>query len=342
MEEFDVVVIGAGPTGATAAKVLAENGLKVLLVDRMKLPRYKSCSGMLIKKAIDLVVGYYGESIPDTVKCAPFENRGMVLTNEEGKEYIFKQNALNVWRSEFDYWLTKKAVNSGAELRCETSALCCTTNDDYAELVLHSDKDYTVQTKYIVDCEGATASFKRSLDGKKPKMITTYQTFNEGYINLDPHYFYAYLQPKLSEYDAWFNIKDGMLVLGVAVKNTKNIPLYYNRFIRFLGQKHGLQIKKEIKKEKWIMPHIQKDFQIEYGIGRVLFAGEVAGFLNPMGEGIYAGIESGYSVAKVIIGCFSNPHQILNAYMNQVEPLKNYMERQWNLLEKITVFFDNI
>ena len=180
MEEFDVVVIGAGPTGATAAKVLAENGLKVLLVDRMKLPRYKSCSGMLIKKAIDLVVRYYGESIPDTVKCAPFENRGMVLTNEEGKEYIFKQNALNVWRSEFDYWLTKKAVNSGAELRYETSALCCTTNDDYAELVLHSDKDYTVKTKNIVDCEGATASFKRSLDGKTPKMITTYQTFNEG------------------------------------------------------------------------------------------------------------------------------------------------------------------
>ena len=32
--------------------------------------------------------------------------------------------------------------------------------------------------------------------------------------------------------------------------------------------------------------------------GRVLFAGEIAGFLNPMGEGISAGMESGYCVAR--------------------------------------------
>lgn len=331
MEEFDVVVIGAGPTGATAAKVLAENGLKVLLVERMKLPRYKSCSGMLIKKAIDLVVEYYGENIPDTVKCTPFENRGMVFTDDQGKEYTFKQDALNVWRNEFDYWLTKKAVLSGAELRDETMALRCTKNDDFVELVLHSGKNYTVQTKYIVDCEGSTASFKRSLDGKKPKMITTYQTFNEGHIDLNPHYFYAYLQPELSEYDAWFNVKDEMLVLGVAVKNTKNIPLYYDRFIRFLREKHGLKIEKEVQQEKWIMPYIQKDFQIDYGSGRVLFAGEVAGFLNPMGEGIYAGIESGYSVAQAIINNFLSPNKSVDDFIIRTELLKSYMKRQWQI-----------
>ena len=37
------------------------------------------------------------------------------------------------------------------------------------------------------------------------------------------HYFYAYLQPELSEYDAWFNVKDEMLVLGVSVKDTSRI-----------------------------------------------------------------------------------------------------------------------
>ena len=60
---IDVIIIGAGPTGATAAKVLAESNLKVLVVERMKLPRYKSCSGMLIKKTVDLVKRYFREDI---------------------------------------------------------------------------------------------------------------------------------------------------------------------------------------------------------------------------------------------------------------------------------------
>jgi flavin-dependent dehydrogenase len=40
--------------------------------------------------------------------------------------------------------------------------------------------------------------------------------------------------------------------------------------------------------------------QINYGIGRILFAGEAAGFLNPMGEGISSGLESGFAAAKAI------------------------------------------
>ena len=49
---YDVVVIGAGPSGCVAAKVLAEKGHKVLLVERCKMPRYKSCSGILDYSAV--------------------------------------------------------------------------------------------------------------------------------------------------------------------------------------------------------------------------------------------------------------------------------------------------
>lgn len=52
---FDVIVIGAGPAGSTASKILAEKGFHVLLAERLKMPRYKSCSGQLIKKSLDLV-----------------------------------------------------------------------------------------------------------------------------------------------------------------------------------------------------------------------------------------------------------------------------------------------
>ena len=37
--EYDVIVVGAGPAGATAAKCLAEKGIKVALIDKKKFPR---------------------------------------------------------------------------------------------------------------------------------------------------------------------------------------------------------------------------------------------------------------------------------------------------------------
>ena len=112
MEEkdmFDVIVIGAGPAGSTAAKVLAERGKKVLLAERCRLPRYKSCSGVLIRKTMDLVETYFGEKVPPQALCTPVDNRGMIFTNDKGKEYRFEQEGQNVWRSSFDHWLAQNA-----------------------------------------------------------------------------------------------------------------------------------------------------------------------------------------------------------------------------------------
>ena len=332
---YDAIIIGAGPTGTTTAKTLAENDMNVLVVERMKLPRNKSCSGMLIKKTVDLVKKYFGEIVPDSVKCIPYDNCGMFFTDKNGKEFVFKQDALNVWRSKFDYWLIEKAIATGVELRDETSALSCKLKDDYVEVTLHSDEEYGVQAKYVVDCEGAVSSFKQTISRKKQEHITTFQTFNNGMIDLDPHYFYAFLQPELSEYDAWFNVKDEMLVLGVAVEDSTKIPFYYDKFIQYMVSTHKLKITKEIKKERWVMPYIRNDFQIDYGQRRVFYAGEVAGFLNPMGEGISSGIESGYSIAQAIISHFSNPDAVLTDYIKRTEELKAYMERQWNLVDRM-------
>lgn len=113
---YDVIIIGAGPAGSTAAKTLADKGFKVMLVEKFKLPRYKSCSGVLIKKSMDLVKLYFGESTPQFTMCAPTENWGMIFTTDKGKEYRFEQEGLNVWRSSFDNWLTTKAAQ-----RCATA-----------------------------------------------------------------------------------------------------------------------------------------------------------------------------------------------------------------------------
>ena len=339
---YDVIVIGAGPTGATAAKTLADNNMKVLLVERMKLPRYKSCSGVLIKKSMELVKKYFGEDVPRSVMCTPTDNHGMIFTDDKGREYAFKQEGLNVWRSFFDNWLTENAVNAGAQLRDITSAISCVQTDDYIELQLHSDRLYTEQARYVIDCEGVTSALKRKVMNTSPKFITTFQTFNHGRIELDSHYFYAYLQPELSEYDAWFNVKDDMLVLGVAVKDTDRISAYYDSFIRYMKDRHGLVIDKTVKEEKWLMPHIQSGCNIDYGVGRLLFAGEVAGFLNPMGEGISACMESGNAAALAITEHFEEPECALRDYQQRTHMLKTYMERQWNFVAGLADTFSEM
>ena len=45
MTTYDSIVVGAGPAGSTAARVLAERGARVLLLDRARFPRDKPCGG---------------------------------------------------------------------------------------------------------------------------------------------------------------------------------------------------------------------------------------------------------------------------------------------------------
>lgn len=91
--------------------------------------------------------------------------------------------------------------------------------------------------------------------------------------------------------------------------------------------------------DKWLMPRIRTGCPIDYGIGRVLFAGEIAGFLNPMGEGISAGIESGHHAARAIIKNFDNPEQVYADYMENTAPLHAYMKRQWSFVGRMAETF---
>lgn len=99
-----------------------------------------------------------------------------------------------------------------------------------------------------------------------------------------------------------------------------------------MEEKHNLRISRQTKEEKWLMPHIRLGCCVDYGVGRVLFAGEVAGFLNPMGEGISAGMESGYCAACAVIEHFDAPSLVYGAYRQSTESLRSYMQRQWSLV----------
>lgn len=87
------------------------------------------------------------------------------------------------------------------------------------------------------------------------------------------------------------------------------------------------------------MSHIRPGCRVDYGVGRIFFAGEVAGVLNPMDEGISAGMESGYCAACAIIEHFDNPKVACKAYQQSTENLKFYMQCQWSLVGGIAGTF---
>jgi len=47
MSSYDVIVVGAGPAGSAAARLLAEDSVNVAVLEKETLPRYKACGGGL-------------------------------------------------------------------------------------------------------------------------------------------------------------------------------------------------------------------------------------------------------------------------------------------------------
>ena len=63
--QFDLIVLGAGPAGASAAMVAVQAGLRVALVDKRRFPRDKLCGGGLTGRAMRHYGAIFGKQQPD-------------------------------------------------------------------------------------------------------------------------------------------------------------------------------------------------------------------------------------------------------------------------------------
>ena len=110
---WDVLVVGAGPAGSSAARVAAEGGASVLLVDRARFPRYKTCGGGLIGISLAHLPASVLPTVEQNVREVKFSLRG-------GAPRSYRRTlpflAL-VQRERFDDALVKAAVDSGARFQ---------------------------------------------------------------------------------------------------------------------------------------------------------------------------------------------------------------------------------
>ncbi len=111
---FDVVVVGGGPSGATAATDLAEQGYSVMLLDRAG--RIKPCGGAVPPRLIK------DFKIPEHLIVAKVKSARIVSPKEKTVDMPIDTGGYvgMVDREVFDDWLRKRAVETGAELRLGT------------------------------------------------------------------------------------------------------------------------------------------------------------------------------------------------------------------------------
>ena len=127
-EKFDVIVIGAGPSGNAAAYTAAKAGLKVLQIERGESPGSKNVQGaILYSDALEKIIPDFREDAP--LERHLIEQRVWMLDDESYVGSTFRSQAFNsppynrytIIRAQFDKWFSKKVQDAGALVICETT-----------------------------------------------------------------------------------------------------------------------------------------------------------------------------------------------------------------------------
>src|SRR4030042_4808777 len=110
--KYDVIIVGAGPAGSTAAKFLSEKGVKTLLLDKDTFPREKPCGGGLTIKAVIRFPYIRDKGLADSYSYAGcvYSSKLQYKAESHRKEPIIAM----VRRKHFDHELVKLARESGA------------------------------------------------------------------------------------------------------------------------------------------------------------------------------------------------------------------------------------
>jgi halogenation protein CepH len=179
VERFDVVVIGGGPGGASAATVLAERGLKVLLLERQRFPRFHTGESLLpaVWELWDRL------DVTAEIEAAGFvpkqgiifgmtrSQEEVVLLTSEYPEYFPRTYTYHVERSQFDQILLENAQRKGVEVREGWSVQEVIFEADQARGVLagpHDGEQRSILADVVVDATGRDSLISRRLGWRRP------------------------------------------------------------------------------------------------------------------------------------------------------------------------------
>jgi len=309
--DAEVIVAGAGPAGAVAARTLAAAGLDTLLVDRAAFPRNKPCGGGLTMRAMArfpwLAAAIEGIDIHTVSKLHLEGPDGSVL-----KLAADEPVGILIRRVEFDHALVKAAVAAGARLRegfeitqasqtTEGTTLQSRTGETLrAPVVVAADGVHSVIGKRLgVNARWPTKSIAIDMMEETPHDTLRAAHPDEvwiayAYKGLDG---YSYIFPKTRH----VNVGIGCLLShfkGEMPGRPYDMQLDFVQSLVESGELEGRSDRHYFT--PYLIPvggPLAKTYQ-----GRVLFIGDAGGFVNGFtAEGIYYAMMSGELAGKAIL-----------------------------------------
>jgi geranylgeranyl reductase family protein len=282
---YDVVVVGAGPAGATASRHCALLGLRTLLIEKSTLPRYKACGGGVP----NTVLSHLGFSLDQSL----IEGEIFGVKVRYGRHYVDLRRPYSLGfttsRNKFDSFLVQQAVKAGVDLHEGEKVTSIDNSGSHASVQC---KDQTYQGRLVIGADGAysvvakkvRSHFKRERVGIACDVVLP---TSEIYLE-DPQLIMIDLGAVRYGY-GWVFPRKEYIGVGIFARASK-LPNPRESLRRFLG---GLGVEREINNSHWhVLPaggYRRKTF-----CDRIMLVGDAAGYVDPLlGTGIELAILSG-------------------------------------------------
>ncbi len=312
VEKHQVIIVGAGPAGASCAKALHDRGIDVLVIDRARFPRHKTCSGVLFGQTQMLLRSYFGCLPPDPVYCSPREINAAAIREWKpdagSSRYVweiakdaqaFSEVYYNIRRADFDHWLITR---SGAQLRDGCSLSAVHSGHDGVRIAVRSGGiSSELACDYLVGADGGNSTVRKLLDPRwaaEGPTVIAYQTYNyfQSRGDLPEGQWTVFFKPEIGDILSCVHQKDDTLVLCVGGFKRRSLKKSMQAFREFLVRDFKV-VFRGLKRDEGCLIRMAPPC---LGDGRVLLAGEAGGFIYLNGEGISAAMDTGFRAGVAV------------------------------------------
>nr|NIN92133.1 geranylgeranyl reductase family protein [bacterium] len=283
---YDVIVIGGGPAGSSAARKASSLGLKTLLVEKENFPRYKPCGGAVS----DVALSYLGFQIPSTIPEKEIQGIRIIYKGKKFEKYAPQRIGILVDRKVFDDYLLKMAGKSGAEIITGERAVDFVDKED--RVIITTEKG-EYEAHFLIIAEGAHGNLQYRVKEKPRK--DEYALSFVAEVKEDDDKINEHLDDIIEVHTgllkmgfAWVFPHSGYYSVGIAglAKYLDNPKKKIREFLNLLGFPRRHPIVRHLIPAGGIQRRLTRP--------RVVLVGDAAGFVDSFyGEGISYAIRSG-------------------------------------------------
>lgn len=336
MTPCDVIVVGGGPAGCSAAIHLARSGREVVLVDKASFPRDKCCGDGLTTSALRQLesLGLEPSSVPSwrvithTTWCSPSGySIDLEVPSSDGVRIATAR------RTDLDAALLALARSAGVRvLESHMVSGVASSNDGVAVTATDGNsQQVTLAAPFVVAADGMWSTVRKLTGAERAgRYLGDIHAFRQYFTDVDgpaADRLWVTFEPDLLPAYFWsFPSGDGCVNAGFGLDRRfmKNAGWMKQLWPELLNRPHiremlGPNAKPESAHKAWPIPASIKLEELSTLAGRVLFAGDAARVVDPLtGEGIGQALETGALAATAILRSVE-PEVVASAYRRSIK-----------------------